>query len=100
MTHEEQLYQKDLIIQKLEQQLAEKDKEITELNIFHDLYLDPKEYSLQGIYKQLREQVCDEIIEKILTHLGLPEEEWVWYSDNYVGVSLIKEILDQIEKGE
>ena len=49
MTHEEQLYQKDLIIQKLEQQLAEKDKEITELNIFHDLYLDPKEYSLQGI---------------------------------------------------
>ena len=90
---------------KLEKQLTEKDKEINKLSEEHfEMFGDMKDYknlwlAEQRKNKEIRKQVCDEIREKILIRLELPKEEWVWYSDDYVGVGLIKEILDQIEQG-
>lgn len=91
-------------IQELKQQLAEKDKEIAELNSFHDLYLDPKEYSMQSIFKQIRHQVCDEIRK-------WAEENKVYCDENNYDACLtvsatnstlfaLKEFLSEIEKGE
>jgi len=50
--------------------------------------------------RKMRKQICDEIRNKILESLELPDEEWVWHSDSYAGVGLVKEILDKVEKGE
>ena len=86
----------------LKQQLAEKEKEIAYLRERNFYKVSLKNEESLGIYpknmeKIIRHQVCEEIRKAFLTELELPNEEWVWYSDNYAGVSLIKKILEQIE---
>lgn len=83
-------------IKELNEQLAEKDKEIEKLSSALDYW----ENNLPNQRQAIKKQVCEEIREKILTRLELPKEEWVWCSDNYVGVDLIKEILDKIEQAK
>lgn len=74
-------------------ELAEKDKEIAELNVFHDLYLDPKEYCMQGIFKQIRKQVCDKI-RKFDIKINKQKTSYTEY------VIKLNELLDKIEQGE
>lgn len=79
-----------------------KDIEVVGVDLI-DIYKDKiliLEQQLAEKEKEIRHQVCDEIKEKILICLELPKEEWVWYCDSYVGVGLIKEILDQIEQAK
>lgn len=54
----------------------------------------------QQIRADERRKVREEIKDIFLESLGLPDEEWIWNSGCYAGMSLIKEILDKIEKGE
>lgn len=79
----------------LEQQLAEKDKEIAELK---ERVIEEEDFKLA--YKhdlgQVRKQVCDEIRDKLKTHCN-------WANGNYTGWYIpetkIDLILDKIEKG-
>lgn len=91
----------------LQKELAEKYKEIDALNKTIFRISNEKEIAnhIQNIdyfsfATQIRKQVCDEIREKLIKQMELPNEDWVWVSDIYAGLSLLKDILDQIEKGE
>ena len=95
----------------LEQENKQLKEQLTEKNIrIKELQKDNRELR-KGLNKSgldyfinsansIRKQVCDKIKGQILAHLEVSSEEWVWQSDNYVGLSLLKQILDQIEKGE
>ena len=70
-------------------------------NIEHSDLIDmATKKKMSEIRADERRKVCEETRDIFLKSLGLPDEEWVWNSDCYAGMSLIKEILDKIEKGE
>lgn len=99
MTHEEQLYQKDLIIQKLEQQLAEKDRYIEMLKMSILFEQEHKNKALNTL-KQIRKQVCDEFKKAIITESIFDTEEEARYWTDDIDVKTILEIIDKIEQGE
>lgn len=106
MTHEEQLYQKDLFIQKLEQKLEEKYKEIIKLNNILDSqerHIANMEKYFRGLRTKrtgnvitdfellIRKQVCDKIREKVSVSNGM--------ISNMDELLNFRKILDQIEQG-
>lgn len=82
----------------LKEQLAEKDKEIAELRqTIISLY--NSNINLEMYSKTIREQVCDEIREKLKAHCDYTDEENIgWYLTEHK----IDTLLDQMEqaKGE
>ena len=86
----------------LEQQLAEKETKINELSDEHlELFGDMKTYknlwlAEQRKNKEIRKQVCDEIREK----LQMNENNTCENTAFGVYYDYLKEILDEIEKGE
>lgn len=80
------------IIKELQQQLAEKDKEIERLK--RNMEFDTAYYIKELV--NIRKQVCDEIREK----LGMNECNTCENTAFGVYYDKLKEILDQIEQGE
>ena len=88
---------------KLEQQLAEKDKEIEELKAYkkgaYEKYVSKCAYLQQQI-KDTRKQVCEQFRKTIIERSGFDTEEQARYWTADVDIITILEIIDELEKGE
>lgn len=93
-------------IKRLEEQLAEKDKEINKLSKEHfEMFGDMKDYknlwlAEQRKNKEICKQVCDEFKKAIITESIFDTEEEASYWTDDIDVKTILEIIDKLEQGE